>query len=130
MAVIDLSFVLVGTTIPLDHGYALFSALSRIMPELHGGRRVGVHPIRGRQAAPRPIPRRRSALRRGPGPWPGRMGDRDGRSRHAAGRTSILCPLYRESSRSVHCGDRAVGGHCMRSFIPADRILPRRRPQS
>jgi CRISPR-associated protein Cas6 len=52
MAVIDLSFVLVGRTIPLDHGYALFSALSRIVPELHGDRRVGVHPIRGRQSAP------------------------------------------------------------------------------
>jgi hypothetical protein len=44
MAVIDLSFVLVGTTIPLDHGYTLFSALSRIVPELHGDRRVGGHP--------------------------------------------------------------------------------------
>lgn len=52
MAVIDLSFVLVGTTIPLDHGYPLFSALCRIVPELHGDRRVGVHPIRGRQSAP------------------------------------------------------------------------------
>jgi CRISPR-associated protein Cas6 len=52
MAVIDLSFVLVGTTIPLDHGYSLFSALSRIVPALHGDRRVGVHPIRGRQSAP------------------------------------------------------------------------------
>ena len=27
MPVIDLSFVLVGNAIPLDHGYALFSAL-------------------------------------------------------------------------------------------------------
>src|SRR5690348_8527675 len=52
MAVIDLSFVLVGTTIPLDHGYSLFSALSRIVPELHGDRLVGVHPIRGHQSAP------------------------------------------------------------------------------
>lgn len=52
MAVIDLSFVLVGTTIPLDHGYPLFSALSRIVPGLHGDRTVGVHPIRGRQSAP------------------------------------------------------------------------------
>jgi Cas6 Crispr len=49
---IDLPFALVGTTIPLDHGYSLFSALSRIVPELHGDRRVGVHPIRGRQSAP------------------------------------------------------------------------------
>ena len=52
MALIDLSFVLVGTAIPLDHGYCLFSALCRIVPELHGDRRIGVHPIRGRQSAP------------------------------------------------------------------------------
>ena len=52
MAVIDLSFVLVGTTIPLDHGYCLFASLCRIVPELHGDRRIGVHPIRGRQSEP------------------------------------------------------------------------------
>jgi len=52
MPVIDLSFVLVGTSIPLDHGYALFSALCRVVPTLHGDRRAGVHPIRGRQTAP------------------------------------------------------------------------------
>jgi CRISPR-associated protein Cas6 len=52
MAVIDLSFVLVGSTIPLDHGYCLFASLCRIVPELHGDRRIGVHPIRGRQSAP------------------------------------------------------------------------------
>jgi CRISPR-associated protein Cas6 len=52
MAIIDLSFVLVGKTVPIDHGYALFSALCRIVPELHGDRRVGVQPIRGRQSAP------------------------------------------------------------------------------
>ncbi len=52
MPVIDLSFVLVGTTIPLDHGYALFSALCRVVPALHGDVAVGVHPIGGRQTAP------------------------------------------------------------------------------
>ena len=52
MSVIDLSFVLVGTTFPLDHGYCLFSAICRIVPGLHGDRRIGVHPIRGRQTAP------------------------------------------------------------------------------
>ena len=52
MPVIDLSFVLVGTTIPLDHGYSLFSAICRVIPGLHGDRRVGVHSIRGRQTAP------------------------------------------------------------------------------
>jgi CRISPR-associated protein Cas6 len=49
MPTIDLAFELVGTTIPLDHGYALFAALNRLMPDLHGNGRVGVHPIRGRQ---------------------------------------------------------------------------------
>ena len=51
MPVIDLSFVLVGTTIPLDHGYVLFSALCRVVPALHGDVSAGVHPIRGRQSA-------------------------------------------------------------------------------
>jgi CRISPR-associated protein Cas6 len=52
LPIIDLSFDMVGTTIPLDHGYALFSALCRVVPTLHGDRRVGVHPIRGLRSAP------------------------------------------------------------------------------
>ena len=52
MPIIDLSFVLVGTTFPLDHGYCLFSAICRVVPGLHGGRRIGVHPVRGRQTSP------------------------------------------------------------------------------
>ncbi|ODT99387.1 MAG: type I-MYXAN CRISPR-associated protein Cas6/Cmx6 [Planctomycetes bacterium SCN 63-9] len=52
MAIIDLAFVLVGTTFPLDHGYSLFSAISRIVPRVHGDRRIGIHPIRGRRNAP------------------------------------------------------------------------------
>jgi len=52
MPIIDLSFVLVGTTFPLDHGYCLFSAICRVVPGVHGDRRIGVHPIRGRQTAP------------------------------------------------------------------------------
>jgi hypothetical protein len=39
MPVIDLAFVLVGRTVPMDHGYALFSALCRVVPALHGDRR-------------------------------------------------------------------------------------------
>lgn len=34
--------------LPVDHAYPLFAALCRIVPELHGDRRVGIHPIRGR----------------------------------------------------------------------------------
>jgi CRISPR-associated protein Cas6 len=52
MPTIDLAFELVGTTVPLDHGYALFSALCKVVPALHGDERVGVHPFRGRQSAP------------------------------------------------------------------------------
>ncbi len=53
MPVIDLAFELRGESILLDHGYALFSALSRIVPGLHGDRRIGVHPIRGLRTSPR-----------------------------------------------------------------------------
>lgn len=52
MPTIDLAFDLVGTTLPLDHGYPLFAALNPIVESLHGDRRIGVHPIRGRQVAP------------------------------------------------------------------------------
>jgi hypothetical protein len=34
MPVIDLSFVLDGMTIPLEHGYSLFSAICRVVPGL------------------------------------------------------------------------------------------------
>lgn len=52
MPIIDLNFDIEGTTIPLDHGYCLYSALCHVVPQLHGNKRAGVHPIRGRQSAP------------------------------------------------------------------------------
>jgi CRISPR-associated protein Cas6 len=52
MPVIDLSFKLMGPTIPLDHGHALYSALCGIVPEAQANQRLGVHPIRGRRDAP------------------------------------------------------------------------------
>jgi CRISPR-associated protein Cas6 len=52
MPIVDLSFVLVGTTFPLDHGYSVFSAISRVVPSVHGDKRIGIHPIRGRRTAP------------------------------------------------------------------------------
>ena len=36
MPIIDLSFVLVGTTFPLDHRYSPYSAICRIILGLHG----------------------------------------------------------------------------------------------
>ena len=47
MPYIDLAFRLNGTTVPVDHGYALYAALSRIAPELHDAKDLGVQPIRG-----------------------------------------------------------------------------------
>jgi CRISPR-associated protein Cas6 len=47
MPYVDLAFRLNGSKVPVDHGYALYSALSRILPEIHEMKDVGVHPIRG-----------------------------------------------------------------------------------
>ncbi|MBI1893417.1 MAG: type I-MYXAN CRISPR-associated protein Cas6/Cmx6 [Candidatus Rokubacteria bacterium] len=45
---VDLAFRVMGTTLPVDHGYALYSAINRLVPALHDARDIGVHPIRGR----------------------------------------------------------------------------------
>ena len=47
MPYVDLAFRLNGTTIPVDHGYALYAALSRLAPEMHDARGLGIQPIRG-----------------------------------------------------------------------------------
>jgi CRISPR-associated protein Cas6 len=46
------SFPVNGAEIPLDHGYALFSAISRLIPEIHRNREVAIAPIRGEFKAP------------------------------------------------------------------------------
>jgi CRISPR-associated protein Cas6 len=46
--VVDLAFRLKGDTVAADHGYALYSTLSRVLPQLHGESEIGIHPIRGR----------------------------------------------------------------------------------
>ena len=51
---VDFSFRLQGTEpIPADHGYALYAAVSRLVPEVHSENSVGIHPIRGRQVGER-----------------------------------------------------------------------------
>jgi CRISPR-associated protein Cas6 len=48
MTTIDLLFPVVGTRLPADHGYGLYSALSRTLPCLHdAGVRFGLAPITG-----------------------------------------------------------------------------------
>lgn len=48
MTVVDLSFPLSGASVPRDHGYALYAAITTRLPLLHGARWLGVHPINGR----------------------------------------------------------------------------------
>ena len=48
MTTVDLSFPIEGAKVPRDHGYALYSALCRIAPTLHGAPWLGVHPIGGK----------------------------------------------------------------------------------
>lgn len=48
MPMIDLAFKLMGTRIAVDHGYALYAAINRLVPELHDAKEIGVHPVRGR----------------------------------------------------------------------------------
>ena len=49
---LDVLFRVIGTEVPTDHGYALFSVLSRILETendrwMHGNPQVGLHTIRG-----------------------------------------------------------------------------------
>lgn len=60
--VVDFEFPLVAehpdggeAVIPADHGYALYGAISRRVPQLHGNAAVGIHPIRGRAVGGRAL---------------------------------------------------------------------------
>lgn len=44
---VDAAFPVRGETIPVDHGYPLFAALSQRLPELHSRRHWSVHPVQG-----------------------------------------------------------------------------------
>ena len=43
----DLVCPIEGKSLPLDHGYALFGAIAREVPRLHGEHAWGIHPVRG-----------------------------------------------------------------------------------
>lgn len=45
---LDLCFQLMGKLVPVDHGFALYGAMSKTLPDLHRDESVGVKPIRGR----------------------------------------------------------------------------------
>jgi CRISPR-associated protein Cas6 len=44
---IDLAFPVRGRTVPSDHAYALYGALSRSIPGVHGADWIGIHGIAG-----------------------------------------------------------------------------------
>ncbi|MHB8971147.1 MAG: type I-MYXAN CRISPR-associated protein Cas6/Cmx6 [Pirellulaceae bacterium] len=56
MPIVDLAFPLISIQpIPADHGYFLYGALSRVLPQLHETNGVAVHPIRGQQIGNRQL---------------------------------------------------------------------------
>jgi CRISPR-associated protein Cas6 len=70
---VDVRFTLSGRAgdgaplaIPVDHGYALYGAIARVLPWVHGSRSVGIHPVLGQLAGGRRLyvtPRSVLALR-------------------------------------------------------------------
>jgi CRISPR-associated protein Cas6 len=53
---IDLAFSIVCPhTLPADHGYLLYSSVSRMLPEAHEADGYGIHPIGGRQLGGRTL---------------------------------------------------------------------------
>ena len=48
---IDIKFLILprGTPVPADHGYPVYSAISRILPQWHLAEGYGIHPITGHQ---------------------------------------------------------------------------------
>ena len=49
---IDLWFPVTGQTLPSDHGYPMYGALCRVVPELHEAADWGLHTLRGRPMGP------------------------------------------------------------------------------
>lgn len=66
MIYVELRFPVIGTALPSDHGYALFSAISRMIPEAHGADWLAVETIPGTARGDGAIqlnPRARLAMR-------------------------------------------------------------------
>lgn len=47
MTIVELQFPFTGTTLPSDHGYALYGALARIIPELHEASWAAIETVPG-----------------------------------------------------------------------------------
>lgn len=53
MFYIDVSFRLFGDCIPVDHGYHMYSSISKVLPEIHGDEEIALHPVSGVMAGNR-----------------------------------------------------------------------------
>ena len=49
LSVVDVFFQLRGPSLPADHGYSLYAAISACSPLLHRADWLGIHPVRGRR---------------------------------------------------------------------------------
>src|SRR5687767_8758988 len=49
---VDLWFPILGTTLPSDHGYGLYGALCRLVPQLHRSDWWALHTVRGIRSLP------------------------------------------------------------------------------
>ncbi len=96
---VDVAFSLVGSGLPLDYGYLLFSSLSRFVPSLHKEASWGVHPVRGLRGGPGELKLDKSSLLK---------------VRLPAGRIADLLPLAGASL--------TIAGHSARLGLP--RIYP------
>lgn len=45
--VVDLAFPVLGDSVAVDHGYALYGGVCATLPELHGADWLGIHPLDG-----------------------------------------------------------------------------------
>lgn len=63
LSIIDLAFPLQTTTVPRDHGYALYAAICRVLPALHERAWLAIHPLTGTLVAKNMLRVHRSALR-------------------------------------------------------------------
>jgi CRISPR-associated protein Cas6 len=107
--VIDLLFSIRGSAIPADHGYALFSALCRVLPWLHDEEAIGVHTISGQLVGNRQL----------------RLTDRSYLTlRLPASRLSEALPLAGQRL-DVEGGTIAVGVPKVRALRPAATLASR-----
>lgn len=52
MKIVELQFPVAGQTIPVDHGYALYGAISRLIPAVHEADWLAIDIIRGKAGPP------------------------------------------------------------------------------